>query len=106
MTMAAAFPHVDFRREVTVGHLLADVDTAAGLAGQGQPSHPSPRGRRALSGSTCSAGDVDWVASDHACCAAEMKSATPPRHLRGQSGFGGAEYLLLGRGLRGPAGAG
>src|SRR5258708_34448561 len=26
LTMARAFPHVDFRREVTVGHLLLDVD--------------------------------------------------------------------------------
>src|SRR4029453_5972662 len=29
-TMAAVFPHIDFRREVTVGHLLLDVDSAGG----------------------------------------------------------------------------
>ncbi|GAY07555.1 allantoinase [Pseudonocardia sp. N23] len=30
LRMAGAFPHIDVRREVTIGHLLADVDTAAG----------------------------------------------------------------------------
>ena len=28
MRMATAFPHIDFRREVTIGHLLADFTTA------------------------------------------------------------------------------
>ncbi len=28
MLMAQTFPHIDFRREVTIGHLLADIDTA------------------------------------------------------------------------------
>ena len=29
LRMAQAFPHIDFRREVTIGHLLADIETAA-----------------------------------------------------------------------------
>src|SRR3954447_24943576 len=37
LTMASAFPHIDFRREVTIGHLLADVDTAHGLGGKVNP---------------------------------------------------------------------
>jgi allantoinase len=27
LTMQTAFPHINFRREVTIGHLLLDVDT-------------------------------------------------------------------------------
>ncbi len=37
MRMAQAYPHVDFRREVTVGHLLADIDTANGAYGKVNP---------------------------------------------------------------------
>ena len=29
LQMAALFPHIDFRREVTIGHLLLDVDSPA-----------------------------------------------------------------------------
>ncbi|RBL79097.1 hydantoinase, partial [Streptomyces cavourensis] len=35
--MSRAFPHIDFRREVTVGHLLADIDTAHGIGGKVNP---------------------------------------------------------------------
>jgi allantoinase len=43
-------------------------------------------------------GRVDWIVSDHACCAEEVKAAA---HGRGsvwlaKSGFGGTEYLLAG----------
>jgi allantoinase len=37
MIMADAFPHIDFRREVTIGHLLADFHTARGLGGKVNP---------------------------------------------------------------------
>ena len=37
MLMARTFPHVDFRREVTIGHLLADVTTADGIGGKVNP---------------------------------------------------------------------
>jgi allantoinase len=40
--MAQAFPSVDFRREVTIGHLLASVETAA----RGEPAAAAPGGRR------------------------------------------------------------
>ena len=37
MMMQATFPHIDFRREVTIGHLLADIHTAANLGGKVNP---------------------------------------------------------------------
>ena len=37
MLMAETFPAIDFRREVTVGHLLTTYDTAAGLGGKVNP---------------------------------------------------------------------
>ena len=41
LTMARAFPHVNFRREVTVGHLLLDVDApSASYAKVNPPIRP------------------------------------------------------------------
>ena len=37
LAMAKAFPHIDFRREVTIGHLLADFQTAHGIGGKVNP---------------------------------------------------------------------
>ena len=41
---------------------------------------------------------IDWVVTDHACCAAEQKwSAEHPTNIwLAKSGFGGTEYLLSG----------
>jgi allantoinase len=41
---------------------------------------------------------VDWVVSDHACCAREMTVASdrPDDIWLARSGFGGTEYLLSG----------
>ena len=50
MMMQATFPHIDFRREVTVGHLLADFHTAANLGGKVNPPLRSARGRRGALG--------------------------------------------------------
>ena len=49
MMMQQTFPHIDFRREVTVGHLLADFHTA-NLGGKVNPPLRSPRGRRGAVG--------------------------------------------------------
>ena len=109
LIMARAFPHIDFRREVTLGHLLTDIDTA----GIGAKVNPPIRPREdveALWGHVL-AGDVDWVVSDHACCRAEDKfGADPDDVFLAKSGFGGTEYLLSGlvseghkRGLSDPA---
>ena len=46
LQMAEVFPHIDFRREVTIGHLVLDYDSPAGVAGQGQSADPPARGRR------------------------------------------------------------
>ncbi|GAB2680485.1 dihydroorotase [Nocardia goodfellowii] len=96
LTMARAFPHVDFRREVTIGHLLADVDTAHGLGGKVNPplrdrDDVETLWRHLLDG------DIDWVVSDHACCREEQKfGADRGDVFAAKSGFGGAEYLLPG----------
>jgi len=96
-TMAAAFPHIDFRREVTIGHLLLDVDAPAGAYAKVNPPI-RPRDDVEYLWKAVLDGQVDWVVSDHACCAEETKAAG-----RGagdiwlaKSGFGGTEYLLAG----------
>lgn len=96
LRMAQAFPHVDFRREVTIGHLLADIDTAHGLGGKVNPPLRPREDVEALWEHVL-AGDVDWVVSDHACCKDEKKFGEPRDDVfAAKSGFGGAEYLLPG----------
>ncbi|MEW2359477.1 dihydroorotase family protein [Spirillospora sp. NPDC029432] len=96
ITMKAAFPHIDFRREVTIGHLLADVDTAHGIGGKVNPPLREREDVEALWRHVL-AGEVDWVVSDHACCKDEMKfGADRGDVFLAKSGFGGAEYLLPG----------
>ena len=95
MLMAATFPHVDFRREVTVGHLLTDIDSTHIGAKVNPPIRPR-EDVEALWGHVL-AGDVDWVVSDHACCRDEQKfGADRDDIFLAKSGFGGAEYLLPG----------
>jgi len=94
--MAQTFPSIDFRREVTIGHLLADVDTAAGIGGKVNPPL-RPREDVDALWEHLRAGDVDWVVSDHACCRDEQKfGAERDDVFAARSGFGGTEYLLPG----------
>jgi allantoinase len=96
MLMAQTFPHVDFRREVTIGHLLADVETASGLGGKVNPPLRPREDVEALWEYVLD-GSVSWVVSDHACCKDEMKFGDPREDVfAAKSGFGGAEYLLPG----------
>lgn len=98
MTMASAFPHINFRREVTIGHLLADYHTAANLGGKVNPPLRSAEDVEAL-WEHMVAGNIDWVVSDHACCKDEMKFGEGEARddiFAAKSGFGGAEYLLPG----------
>ncbi|WP_281690435.1 dihydroorotase [Pseudonocardia thermophila] len=96
MRMASTFPHVDFRREVTIGHLLADVETAHGIGGKVNPPLRSREDVEAL-WSYLLDGAVDWVVSDHACCKDEDKFGDDRDDVfAARSGFGGAEYLLPG----------
>ncbi|MBU6437710.1 MAG: dihydroorotase family protein, partial [Betaproteobacteria bacterium] len=95
LMMADAFPHIDFRREVTIGHLMLDITSpSAELAKVNPPIRP--REDVEYLWNALLAGKLDWVVSDHACCRHEMKI---PRHYFGniwmaKSGFGGTEYLL------------
>ena len=95
LMMAEVFPHIDFRREVTIGHLMLDVKApAAELAKVNPPIRP--REDVEFLWDALLAGELDWVVSDHACCRHEMKI---PKHYFGniwmaKSGFGGTEYLL------------
>jgi allantoinase len=95
LMMADVFPHIDFRREVTIGHLMLDTTSkAAELAKVNPPIRP--REDVEFLWDALLAGELDWVVSDHACCRHEMKI---PKHYFGniwmaKSGFGGTEYLL------------
>jgi allantoinase len=95
LTMAEVFPHIDFRREVTIGHLMLDITSpAAELAKVNPPIRP--REDVEFLWDALLAGELDWVCSDHACCRHETKI---PRRYFGniwmaKSGFGGTEYLL------------
>ena len=96
MMMQSTFPHIDFRREVTVGHLLADFHTAANLGGKVNPPLRSREDVESL-WEHLLAGHFDWVVSDHACCRDETKFGDPRDDVfLAKSGFGGAEYLLPG----------
>ena len=96
MLMATTFPHIDFRREVTIGHLLADVHTASGIGGKVNPPL-RPRDDVEALWEHLLEGNVSWVVSDHACCRDETKFGDPRDDVWvAKSGFGGTEYLLPG----------
>lgn len=97
LMMRDVFPHIDFRREVTIGHLLLDVDAPTGPFAKVNPPI-RPREDVEFLWRTLLAGDIDWVVSDHACCQHEVKvSGDEPGNIwLAKSGFGGTEYLLSG----------
>ena len=93
--MQQVFPHIDFRREVTIGHLMLDVNSRAGVLAKVNPPI-RPREDVEYLWQQLLAGKIDWVVSDHACCRHETKAA---KNALGnvwlaKSGFGGTEYLL------------
>jgi len=95
LQMAAVFPHINFRREVTIGHLMLDTDSPCGpLAKVNPPIRPRPDVE--FLWEQLVAGNIDWVCSDHACCKHEMKvDLKKPKDIwLAKSGFGGTEYLL------------
>ena len=97
MKMAEAFPHVNFRREVTVGHLLMDYDVETQVLAKVNPPIRSREDVEYLWQAVLD-GKLDWVCSDHACCRHEMKvnGEKPNEIFLAKSGFGGTEYLLSG----------
>ncbi len=97
IAVGRAFPELDVRREATVGHLLLDYDTAAGAHAKVNPPIRSREDVEALWRGVRD-GHVDWIVSDHACCARELKldAARPDDVWLARAGFGGTEYLLAG----------
>jgi len=97
LAMQSAFPRVKFGREATVGHLLLDYDTPAGACAK---VNPPIRARADVEflWQAVLAGHLDWIVSDHACCATEAKLARerPDDVWLAKAGFGGTEYLLAG----------
>lgn len=95
--MQQTFPHISFRREVTVGHLLLDTDCACAVQAKVNPPIRPREDVEALWQAVLER-KVDWIVSDHACCSAEQKwSAKFPKNIwLAKSGFGGTEYLLSG----------
>jgi allantoinase len=98
LAMARTFPHIAFRREITVGHLLLDDEVSTGAWAKVNPPIRSRTDVEYLWRAVLD-GDVDWIVSDHACCSEEVKGAgTGGRGdiWPAKSGFGGTEYLLAG----------
>jgi allantoinase len=97
VAMPRVFPHLDVRREVTVGHLLLDCDAPTGVLAKVNPPI-RPREDVEFLWQALLSRQLDWVVSDHACCAREMKVAAerPDDIWLARSGFGGTEYLLSG----------
>lgn len=97
LMMANVFPHINFRREVTLGHLLLDYDSPQGVLAKVNPPIRSRKDVEVLWEAVLS-GKIDWVVSDHACCSMEQKVAAenPDDIFLAKSGFGGTEYLLPG----------
>jgi len=97
LMMANVFPQINFRREVTLGHLLLDYDSPQGVLAKVNPPIRSRKDVETLWDAVLS-GKIDWVVSDHACCSMEQKVATenPDDIFLAKSGFGGTEYLLPG----------
>jgi len=95
LQMQYLFPHIDFRREVTIGHLILDTDSKAGVLAKVNPPI-RPREDVEFLWQKLLEGKVDWVVSDHACCRHETKAAkkTFGNIWLAKSGFGGTEYLL------------
>jgi allantoinase len=100
LMMEATFPHINFGKEVTIGHLLLDYDAPTQCHAKVNPPIRSREDVEFLWEALLS-GKLNWVVSDHACCAQELK-VSGQDHSDGdniwvsKSGFGGTEYLLSG----------
>ena len=100
LMMQNVFPHINFRREVTIGHLLIDYDTPSRCHAKVNPPIRSREDVEFLWQALLDR-KLDWVVSDHACCSEEIKtdnlSHTDENNIWvSKAGFGGTEYLLSG----------
>ena len=87
-TMQQVFPHIAFRREVTVGHLLLDTDCECAVHAKVNPPIRPREDVEALWQAVLDR-KIDWIVSDHACCSAEQKwSKDDPTNIwLAKSGF-------------------
>ena len=69
------YPEIDIRAETTLHHLCLTYDMLEGR-GLGGKVNPPIRTRRDVDAlwTAVESGDIQWVASDHACCLEEMKA--------------------------------
>ena len=100
LMMQDVFPHINFRREVTIGHMLLDYDAPSACHAKVNPPIRSREDVEFLWEKLLE-GKIDWVVSDHACCSEELKTDNQdPKDGNNiwvsKSGFGGTEYLLSG----------
>ncbi|MBX9780388.1 MAG: dihydroorotase family protein [Chitinophagaceae bacterium] len=97
LMMQQVFPHINFKREVTLAHLILDYDCECGLHAKVNPPIRSREDVEYLWEHVL-AGNIDWVCSDHACCKAEFKTDAHEKDnvWLAKSGFGGSEFLLSG----------
>lgn len=97
LMMQKTFPHINFKREVTIGHLLLDVNAPTGKWAKVNPPI-RPREDVEFLWNAVLENKIDWIVSDHACCSAEQKASLqdPNNIWLAKSGFGGTEYLLSG----------
>jgi allantoinase len=100
LMMQDLFPHINFRREVTIGHLLLDYDAPSACHAKVNPPIRSREDVEFLWEQLLQR-RIDWVVSDHACCSEELKTdnqdpADGKNIWVSKSGFGGTEYLLSG----------
>jgi allantoinase len=96
LQMRAAFPHINFGREVTAAHLVLDITSKVGHYAKVNPPI-RPREDVEYLWERLLDGDIDWVVSDHACCRTEYKLHCGEHGhsiFLAKSGFGGTEYLL------------
>jgi allantoinase len=96
LLMAKTFPHINFRREVTIGHLCMDYNSERQNYAKVNPPIRSPEDVEFL-WQTLLDGKLDWVCSDHACCKQEMKVGEAGKGgdiFQAKSGFGGTEFML------------
>ena len=100
LMMQNVFPHINFRREVTIGHLLLDYDTPSRCHAKVNPPIRSREDVEFLWQALLDR-KLDLVVSDHACCSEELKtnklSHTDENNIWvSKAGFGGTEYVLSG----------
>jgi len=97
LMMEATFPHINFGKEVTIGHLMMDYDVPTKCHAKVNPPIRSREDVEFLWEKLLE-GNINWVVSDHACCSEELKVSgqdnTDDNIWVSKSGFGGTEYLL------------